>query len=407
MKFVIVGICIFIWFLFSYLRYKQKAKESLARRERAYKYFEEQRLQHQDETLADIVVKVKGISYRSQEEICAARFCDLGDTLILAPEPSNEVDSNAIKVLTMEGVHIGYVEACHSEYILSKIGHISECKIIRKTQHEIPFIDIGIKFSREVYSQPRFIPKEYQCSPEDKMRNLSVRRPDSYKYRRVPLSVNGLYEHDRPTIAKIRAARKGDKVILKKGECNELYPYRVDIYLEDGTYIGYADDLSCQEVYMLFEHRVESIVQSPVGEETKGNLFVYVFFPDELPCPDEARVRSGISFHYTGAYKEVKYAQTIRRTDPLAALDILLPIAEREKGIDAKIECIACYYTLKDWDSRIDIIHKTLAHIDSLTEEDLPPNDLAYMKKHQSETLTKQLEFSQKRLESQMRKKKR
>ena len=84
---------------------------------------------------------------------------------------------------------------------------------------------------------------------------------------------------------------------------------------------------------------------------------------------------------------------------------MLLPIVKREKGIDARIECIACYYHLKDWEARINIINETLQYIESLTEEDLPKDDLDWLHKY-IPTLVKQFEYSQKRLESARRKRK-
>lgn len=352
---------------------------------------------------SEINCKVKGTSFRSPDEIAAARFCNLGDTLILEPEPDNDIDPYAVKVLTMEGVHIGYVEASYSEQVFNNIDHVSQCRISRKTQHDIPYIDISIKFSEDPVSQHKFIQKEYQCGPEDVMRNLSKIDVNSYKYRRVPLMLEGLYEHDRPTIAKIRAARKGDKVILKKGECNDFYQFRVDAYLEDGTYIGYGDEFTRYEVYSLFDNIVESMIGEPIGSDAGDNLCIYVFFPNGLQCQDSPFFRTNIISYYKGAYQEVKYAMNIRVKDPGTALDILLPIADKEKGIAAKIECIACYYTLKDWSARIDMINRTLRHIDSLTEEDFPISELRFMNQHIIK-LTKQLEYSQKRLDSQMKK---
>lgn len=151
---------------------------------------------------------------------------------------------------------------------------------------------------------------------------------------------------------------------------------------------------------------VASIVDTPICANTAYRLAVAVFFPNELKCPEEYRLQPGISFHYNGVYPEVKAAQVLRRTDPLAALDILLPIARREKGIDARVECIACYYQLKDWESRIDMINDTIRHIDNLTSEDLPPNTLKSLQGYLTK-LFQQLDFSQKRLESQLKKQKR
>lgn len=353
--------------------------------------------------ITELDVKVKGTVYRTTEEIAAARFCDVHDTIVLVPEPDNSVDPNAVKVMTIEGYHIGYVDAEYSELVSSKIDYISNCFITRVSGHEVPYIDIHIDFSTSKTKQPEFIPRDFQCTPEDKMIHLGERSFDSYKYRQVPIMVEGLYELDRETIAKARACKQGDKVLLKKGHCNEYWPYRIDIYLEDGTYIGTADDFHRKEVYMLFDHIVASMVDQCICADTRYRLCLNVYFPVNIECPEDCRVPTGISFHYSGPYPEVKMAQELRKADPLAALDVLLPIAKREKGIDAKIECIACYYQLKDWASRIDSIKNTITHIESLTDADLPPDEL-YSLNQYLEKLFKQLDFSEKRLESQNKK---
>lgn len=348
-------------------------------------------------------VEVKGTFYRTPDEISAARMCEVGDTVILEPEPCNKADSFAVKVKTMEGFHIGYVNSDFSKLVNNNIKHISKCIITRITAHNIPFISIKIYFALSKTQQPGFIPQDYQCGPEDMIRNLSTTPVDSYNYRRVCLMVQDLYERDRSVIAKARACRKGDKIILKKGVCNELYPDRIDIYLADETYLGYAEPFGSKEVYMLFDKIVDSFVEYPVSLDSRNQFGVRVIFPVSVKCPKECMPESGIGFYYSGNYQEVKMASDLRRTDPADALDILLPVVKKEKGIDAHLECIACYYQLKEWQNRIDMIRATLDRIESYTEEDYPREELADMRRYM-EKLYKQLEFSQKRLESQDKK---
>lgn len=351
-----------------------------------------------------IISEIRGIYYRSKREIAAARMCAIGDTLILEPEADNEFDKNAVKVYTMEGFHIGYIEAKYSKIVSSNINHISKCRITRVSKHEIPYIDIEICFSSERIVQPNFIPTDFQCGPEDIIRNIGLKSLDSYKYRSVYLMIEGLYELDRTTIAKARACKKGDKIVIKKGQCDEYYPYRLDFYLPDGTFIGHAENFGTPEVYTLFDNIVDVIVKSPISKQTCYRIGVYVFFPSKLKCAEYIQQIDRLP-HYKCAYPEIQVAQNIRTSEPNAALDILLPIVKKEKGIDAKIECIACYYTLRNWAARIDMIRMTLQHIESLTEEDLPIDQLRYINGYVP-TLLKQLDFSQKRLESQVKKQK-
>ena len=401
MTIVFIILLILAYITFVIIKSNHRKRESEERRSRAFEYFQNERIKN--EQLSSVEVKVKGTLYRSRKEIGAARLCNVGDTMILVPEPDNEIDSNAIKVYTMEGFHIGYIDAALAELVKSKIDYIGKCVVSKITNHDIPFIYLTIEFSNDVVEQPPFIKKEYQCSPEDKMRNLSSASIDSYDYRRVPLAVQDLYERDRNVIAKARACRKGEKIILKKGVCNELYPDRIDIYLADETYLGYAEPFDRKEVYMLFDKIVDAFVEYPVSSDSRTPFGVRVIFPESVKCPKECMPASSIGSYYSGNYPEVKMASDLRHTDPTAALDILLPVVKKEKGIDAHLECIACYYQLKEWQDRIDMIRATLDRIESYTEEDYPRQELVDMRRYM-EKLYKQLEFSQKRLESQDKK---
>ena len=354
-----------------------------------------------------IDVKVKGTSYRSIDEIAAARMCDVGDTMILEPEPENEVDPNAIKVYTIEGAHIGYVESAYAPLVNLGIKHIKSCVISKYISHEVPYIYLKIEFSKNEAQQPQFIKKEYQCTAEDKIRQLRTKPIESYQYNSRSMAVQDLYERSREVIAKARACRSGDKIILRKGESSEAYPERIDVYLADGTYLGHGHVRDSKDIYRHFDEIVDTIVDAPISKETSDRLIVRVIFPAGIDLFDKSLpfISTTHGSFYDGAYQEVRMTRDIRRTDPAAALDILLPIAEKERGYEASEECIACYYQLKMWQERIDIIRKTIDRIDNLTEADLPKFDLM-LARQEIPVLSKQLDFSMKRLESQQKKSK-
>lgn len=352
--------------------------------------------------LTSIDVKVKGTRFRTVAEINAARMLDVGDEAILVAERENPVDPNAVKVYTMEGIHIGYVEALWSEDVSARIDYIKSCTITKISKHEIPYIDLEIEFSETPVKQPDFIEADYQCRPEDQMRNLLSRSPESYKYRRVLLFVQDLYERPRAVIAKARACHTGDKIILKKGESTEYYPDRIDIYLEDGTYLGFAEWLGRKEVFTLFDSIVDSFVDSPISANTSYRLSISVLLPAIVPTPADCSITLCIYPYRDTNYPEMVDALGLVRSEPFAALDILLPIAKKEKGVAAKDACISCYYHLKQWQERIDMIQTTINHISSLTEADLPPSELAHLR-NRLPGFCQQLDYSRKRLESQLK----
>ena len=310
-----------------------------------------------NDSLDSMIVKVKGTYYRTREEIAAARDVEIGDRLILKREPNNKEDRYAVKAYTMEGYHIGYIDRLYSEEIANNINYIKEAVVFSKRGHDIPYINIRVAFSDSPVEQREFISKEFQLRPEDKMISLGTDgKPDQFK--RILFPVKGLYEEGRKTVALARALKRGDKVILKKGDCDEYFPKRIDVFTEDDVYLGYADkQLIGDEIYDRFDDIICVMVDAHISQNTADRLMLSAFLPkSNEDFTSEPTVSVGITFTYSGDYPQVKFAAKIRQTNPIAALDILLPIAEKERGIDAKMECIACYYQTKEWKNRIDLL---------------------------------------------------
>lgn len=87
---------------------------------------------------------VKGLQYRDEEAQDAAYSLEEGDDLVLEKEPDNEYDKNAIKVLTIDGYHIGYVEGTKSKRISQNLDKISSCHIKKITQTETDLYIYGL-----------------------------------------------------------------------------------------------------------------------------------------------------------------------------------------------------------------------------------------------------------------------
>ena len=401
---IILVIIFFIWVFYNFIRFFYSFIRFYYNK---FTFTSKTSLPKDNDSLDPIIVKVKGTSYRTREEIAAARNVEIGDTLILKREPTNKEDRYAVKVYTIEGYHIGYIDRLYSEEISNNISYIKEAEVSSKRGHDIPYINIRVLFSDSPVEQREFIPKEFQLRPEDKMLALGTDEKVA-QFERIRFPVKGLYEEGRKTVALARALKRGDKVVLKKGECDDYFPKRIDVFAENGVYLGYADkQLIGDEIYDRFDDIVRVMVDEHISQNTADRLFISAFLQKtNEDYTSKPPISVGITFTYSGDYPQVKFASNIRQTDPIAALDILLPIAKRERGIDAKLECIACYYQTKEWENRIDMIQKTIDRIDELTEEDFPKSELVTMQT-QLPKLLKQLDFSNKRLESQMKKKKR
>ena len=87
---------------------------------------------------------VKGLQYRDEEAQDAAYSLVEGDDLIIEKEAENKYDKNAIKVLTVDGYHIGYVEGTKSKRISQNLDKIISCHIKKITQTEAGLYIYGL-----------------------------------------------------------------------------------------------------------------------------------------------------------------------------------------------------------------------------------------------------------------------
>lgn len=94
----------------------------------------------------NLVFELKGLIYRSAQAQLEATMLEIGDQLLLEEEPDNENDASAVKVLTLSGECIGYVDKEHCVLVGAMINRIDSCTIIKKSKHQIPFITAEIKF---------------------------------------------------------------------------------------------------------------------------------------------------------------------------------------------------------------------------------------------------------------------
>lgn len=97
----------------------------------------------------NLIFEVKGIIYRSAQAQLEATLLEIGDSLLLEEELDNEIDASAIKVLTLSGECIGYVDKEHCVLVGAMIHLVDTCSVIKKSKHQIPFITVEVKFKNK------------------------------------------------------------------------------------------------------------------------------------------------------------------------------------------------------------------------------------------------------------------
>ena len=94
-----------------------------------------------------IISEVKGLYYRSREAQFAACLLEVGDEVALEQDFENERDCFAIKVLTADNHFIGYLDRTINQEVFYRFKKISSCRVIRRTNHSIPYITVRIEFN--------------------------------------------------------------------------------------------------------------------------------------------------------------------------------------------------------------------------------------------------------------------
>lgn len=124
--------------------------------------------------------EVTGLSYLDHSSLDRIKLLNLSESILLVPDPNNKFDSQAIQVKTAnDSTFIGYVNREALEYIhmILKSDTKYEASICRKTEHDIPYIWILVKFEDiELISESDennfgedvdYVETVYNISPDD------------------------------------------------------------------------------------------------------------------------------------------------------------------------------------------------------------------------------------------------
>jgi TM2 domain-containing membrane protein YozV len=96
----------------------------------------------------DLKFSLRGSKFLNQIELRRISELNYAEELILAPEPSNPYDPNAIKIYTMDKIKIGYIPKEMTKLMRDDYGNIKKhrCIFLKKTDHEFPFVNVKVEF---------------------------------------------------------------------------------------------------------------------------------------------------------------------------------------------------------------------------------------------------------------------
>ena len=339
----------------------------------------------EDELPFELPFEVAGLFYRDIEGHAAARLLEKGDTLILRAEKNNPYDKNAVQVFTIQGILIGYVPKLISKIVKENLSHLENCEVTSVSLDDIPHVRVIASFDEGEYTQPEFIPEELQLSAEDRMRDLTSGKSRRANFWQVDETVRGTFEESPEAIARAKALKMGDQVILKRVNPSEFYESRIDVYTTDGVMVGFIDGdrWLFNNLDKLYKAMIVATLNSyPV-------LSVGSFF-DKTVMPDQPPVFETSAALYQGAYPQLITAEKLKRDDPHKALELALPVANRETGIGAKFLCCQCYRNLGDYESERIMIKRILERIETISPENAEISEY-YSAKNKLDTMLRRL----------------
>ena len=91
-----------------------------------------------NDTLIDF--EVKGVFYRDKDAIKRASRLFINEPLILEVEPGNLQDMNAVKVLTQDKVHIGYLPKDIASYVHYRLDKVVTCYAKSISDNDVPYV---------------------------------------------------------------------------------------------------------------------------------------------------------------------------------------------------------------------------------------------------------------------------
>lgn len=319
----------------------------------------------------EVISKVKGTSYRSSKDICAARLLEKGDAIILRQEPDNEHDSNAIQVMTRTGNVIGYVEREYSALLSQNFDRLT-ASVESIRNRELPFISIKVSINDYPTSKPGIVIDPNQMTASERMMVLEdivkTSKPSRplvsipVGYHSIGCVISWTDELPRENILRAKKCKEGDPVKLMLNS-QSRYKDRIEVYTEDDVLIGFIDEEANPGFASVIEKLVSPYIQS---YQSFNRMMIGFLCPSEicdyLPSPQG---------FYNYPYKEVGEAQYMAKEDPLSALDMIQYAIDHEKGIAAKEVAMTCYWHLKDWESRRAMAQRMIDTIESIPEDEL------------------------------------
>lgn len=388
---------------------KEELDAKKKRRQELYEHFEQKEKESKTYAeeipskyigIAHINFSVKGSIYRSKQEIAAARMCDVGDTIILRREADNLKDEFAVKVYTLDGYHIGYVEKQYSELAFTQIKYISKCTISKISFSDVPYIFVDVYFSEIEQNQPEFKNLDLQISPRNFMINPTHKFESKYNRIFALISWTSFLTPEGSKV--LNNCSQGDELQLKRNPSSNI-PFCVDVYKGD-VFLGHVSGFDAIKVYKSINMPYKCIVSNPKSKLNVG-VGIEVFYegdPNSVePTEDEKNTLKQFQREFFSEYEEASH---LVHEEPQKALDLLLPLVDYERGLNIKHMCCRCYRKLKQYELEKEMVEKILHYID-IVPYDVAPEDVVLEIRASRDLYESRLAYDEKRIANKNKRK--
>lgn len=205
---------------------------------------------------------------------------------------------------------------------------------------------------------------------------------DRKQYLYCDCEVKGIIYRDEEGQAAAKALSVGDKLILEAEPTNENDPSAIKVLTEAGVHIGYLPKKTAENIgSWLAEVKLCAVYHRTTHE--LPYIYCKIFFSSTYAPFSTLNVSVSIQTDETFAferYPELKTADGLKRTNPQLAIEILKPIMDIEKSLEAKRMCCIAYREMKAYDEELEVLKKILVAIDNVQPSDVSSLEYQNMK---------------------------
>lgn len=189
--------------------------------------------------------------------------------------------------------------------------------------------------------------------------------PDEFDF-----EVKGLKYRPKTNIEYAMRMKLGTYIELDHDNDNEYDEHAIKVYAGGFSFIGYVEKELSQKVHeYLYEIKDCRVISK--SNDSIPIIKARVYFEES---PYLKQIKKDLE-ETSGDLDILNEADRLKRTETDKALEMALPIAEKDYDMRGKFICCQCYREKKDYQSELVMVNRLLSTMESRAPEGIPVND--------------------------------